>query len=60
MLRGERAEERRASVRKMAALDAVVEKLRKELVAANKAAKPKPRKRLVNRVQPAKSAVALR
>lgn len=60
LLRGERAEERRASVRKMAALDAVVEKLRKELVAANKAAKPKPRKRLVNRVQPAKSAVALR
>lgn len=36
LLRGERAEERRAAARKVGALDAVVRKLRKDLVAAKK------------------------
>lgn len=60
LLRGERAEEKRGSARKLAALDALVEKLRKDLATASKAAKPKPRTRPSNRVRPAKRAVAVR
>jgi len=54
LLRAERTEEKRTVARKVAALDALVEKLRRDLATATKASKPNPPRRAVRKPQPAK------